>query len=141
MKTQILFEDTYNEVAAIINEIPIKNFDKGYKLAITEKTFDDLKFAYRSTTSYIFKIIHENKKIDTHTRNKIKMRLFCCHMINRIFNRKEVKEHFPSFMNWLAKKKYQYPHTFDMTYFKKWIYEETQENLEKNISLLHKTFF
>ncbi len=28
-----------------------------------------------------------------------------------------------------------------MTYFKKWIYEETQENLEKNISLLHKTFF
>lgn len=32
-------------------------------------------------------------------------------------------------MNWLAKKKYQYPQTFDMTYFKKWIYEETQENL------------
>lgn len=40
MKTQILFEDTYNEVAAILNEIPIKNFDKGYKLSITEKTFD-----------------------------------------------------------------------------------------------------
>lgn len=88
MKTHILFEDTYNEVAAVIDQIPIKNFDKGYKLSITEKTFDELKFAYRSTTSYIFKIIHENKKIDSHTRNKIKMRLFCCHMINRIFNRK-----------------------------------------------------
>lgn len=35
MKTQILFEDTYNEAAAILNEIPIKNFDKGFKLAIT----------------------------------------------------------------------------------------------------------
>jgi hypothetical protein len=58
MKTHILFEDTYNEVAAVIEQIPIKNFDKGYKLSITEKTFDELKFAYRSTTSYIFKIIH-----------------------------------------------------------------------------------
>jgi len=35
MKTQILFEDTYNEAASILNEIPIKNFDKGYKLGIT----------------------------------------------------------------------------------------------------------
>lgn len=68
--------------------MPIKNFEKGYCLQINEKSFDELKFSYRSTTSFIFKTIHENKKIDGHLRNKIKIRLFCCHMINRIFNRK-----------------------------------------------------
>ncbi len=35
MKTQIMFEDTFNEVTPILNEMPIKNFDKGYRLAIT----------------------------------------------------------------------------------------------------------
>jgi hypothetical protein len=58
MKTHIMFEDTYNEASQILSEIPIKNFEKGYKLAITETSFDELKFAYRSTTSYIFKLIH-----------------------------------------------------------------------------------
>jgi len=88
MKAHIMYEDTFNEVSGIINDIPIKNFEKGYKLEIKEKVFDELKLPYRSTTSYIFKNIHENKNINSHVRNKIKMRLFCCHMINRIFNRK-----------------------------------------------------
>ena len=69
------------------------------------------------------------------------MRLFCCHMINRIFIRKEIPNNFPHFINWLQNKGIKYQHTFDFIYFKKWILEETQENLEKNISLLHKKFF
>ena len=84
--------------------MPIRNFEKGYTLNIVEKTFDELKFSYRSTTSYIFKSIHENKKIDLHLRNKIKMRLFCCHMINRIFIRKEIPNNFPHFISWLKTK-------------------------------------
>jgi hypothetical protein len=88
MKAHIMYEDTYNEVNGILSDMPIKNFDKGYKPTVIEKVFDELKLPYRSTTSYIFKHIHENKNINSHVRNKIKMRLFCCHMINRIFNRK-----------------------------------------------------
>lgn len=108
---------------------------------MTEKNFDDLKFAYRSTTSHIFKAIHENKKIHSHTRNKIKLRLFCCHMINRIFNRKEIGDYFQCYNKWLLARKIQYPNAFDFHYFKQWIHEETQENLERNIAHLHKTFF
>jgi hypothetical protein len=141
MKAHLLFEDVYNEVGHVLGEMPIKNFEKGYKPEVHEKSFDDLKFAYRSTTSHIFKSIHENKKIHSHTRNKIKLRLFCCHMINRIFNRKEAGDNFPYFNKWLAQRKIQYPHAFDFHYFKQWIHEETQDNLEKNIALLHKTFF
>lgn len=84
--------------------MPIKNFRKGYSSQVTENSFDELKFCYRSTTSYIFKSIHENKRIEGHLRNKIKMRLFCCHMINRIFNRKEISNNFPHFINWLRSK-------------------------------------
>jgi hypothetical protein len=58
MKAHLLFEDTYNEAGNVLSEINIKNFEKGYKPDVTEKTFDDLKFAYRSTTSHIFKAIH-----------------------------------------------------------------------------------
>ena len=54
------------------------------------------------------------------------MRLFSCHMVNRIFNRKEVLDHFPFFAQWLKKNKIDYPHTFDFVYFKRWIYEEVQ---------------
>lgn len=85
-----MYDDTYNELQNVIQHMPIKNFEKGYTKNVTEKKFDELKFSYRSTTSYIFKSIHENKKINPHLRNKIKIRLFCCHMINRIFNRKEL---------------------------------------------------
>ena len=58
-----------------------------------------------------------------------------------VFNRKEIPDHFPFFIKWLKTKKIEYPHTFDFIYFKKWILEETQQNLERNIALLHKTFF
>ena len=62
-------------------------------------------------------------------------------MINRIFNRKEIADYFQGYSKWLASRKIQYPHSFDFHYFKQWIHEETQENLEKNITHLHKTFF
>ena len=88
LKSQFLFEDTYGLIQDVVHHIPIKNFERGYTLTIHEKTFDELKFSYRSTTAYIFKSIHENKNIEPHLRNKIKMRIFCCHMINRIFKRK-----------------------------------------------------
>ena len=58
MKAHLMFEDTYNEVNIVLKDMPIKNFERGYKLAIDEKTFDELRFSYRSTTSYIFKSIH-----------------------------------------------------------------------------------
>ncbi len=40
MKAHLLFEDTYNEVGNVLSEITIKNFEKGYKPEVTEKTFD-----------------------------------------------------------------------------------------------------
>lgn len=141
MKAHLMFEDVYSEVGHVLGEMPIKNFERGYRPEVTEKSFEELKFAYRSTTSHIFKAIHENKKIHSHTRNKIKLRLFCCHMVNRIFNRKEVSDNFSYYIEWLKARKITYPNAFDFHYFKQWIHEETQGSLEQNIAKLHKTFF
>jgi hypothetical protein len=35
-----MYEDTYNEVKGILGDMPIKNFDKGYKPTVNEKVFD-----------------------------------------------------------------------------------------------------
>lgn len=35
MKAHIMYEDTYNEVNGILNDMPIKNFEKGYKATVT----------------------------------------------------------------------------------------------------------
>lgn len=69
------------------------------------------------------------------------MRLFCCHMINRIFERKDLPKSFPYYFDWLKSEKISYPHSFDFVYFKRWILEERQQNLSDNIQHLHKMFF
>ena len=121
--------------------MPMDNFKSGYSLAINEKSFDEMKKSYRSTTAYIFRAIEYNRRLDPHLRNKIKIRLFCCHMINRIFDRADIEKNFPYFISWQQRKKISYPYTFDFHYFKRWILEEDQENLGHNISHLHKIFF
>jgi hypothetical protein len=57
LKSQFTFEDTYSQIQEVIENMPIKNFGKAYTQMIGEKTFEDMKFPYRSTTSHIFRII------------------------------------------------------------------------------------
>ena len=40
LKSQFTFEDTYSQIQDVIQHMNIKNFEKGYSLNITEKTFD-----------------------------------------------------------------------------------------------------
>ena len=40
MKAHLNFEDVYSEVGHVLGEMPIKNFGKGYKSEVTEKTFE-----------------------------------------------------------------------------------------------------
>jgi len=67
--------------------MPIEGFKKGYRLEITERDFNEFKFGYRSLTVHLFKVIQNCSGINHHLQNKIKLRIFCCHMIKRIFVR------------------------------------------------------
>jgi hypothetical protein len=134
------FEDTYAQILPIVGQIRIRNFSDKFTPNITETEFEQFKVAYRSTTSHVFKLVHENKTIESHLKNKIKMRLFCCHMINRIFDPTEIETNFQYYIKWLVRNGLPYER-FDFVNFKKWILSETKENLDKNIILLHKIFF
>lgn len=73
-------------------------------------------------TSYVFKKVHENRDLDSHLRNKIKLRLFCCHMVNRIFDQNELELNFEYYTRWL-KGSTEAPSQskFDFRNFKKWV--------------------
>jgi hypothetical protein len=134
------FDDAYAQICPVINQFRIRNFVDKFTSTITETEFEQFKVAYRSTTSHVFKLVHENKTIESHLKNKIKMRLFCCHMINRIFDPAETETNFQYYIKWLNRNDLPYER-FDFVNFKKWILSETKENLDKNIILLHKIFF
>jgi hypothetical protein len=34
MKAHLMFEDTYTEVSIVLKDMPIKNFEKGYKVTV-----------------------------------------------------------------------------------------------------------
>lgn len=80
-------------------------------------------------TSYLFKKIHETDKLTNRQKNKMKMRVFCCHAINRIFKRSSINNHFPQFSDYLKQNKIEYPQFFDFYHWKKWMTQETEEKL------------
>lgn len=81
----------------------------------------DFKINYRLVTSHLFKIFCNNMGSNTHLQKKIQLRIFCCHSINKIFSRVDIKKKFPYYFDWIQKKKILLTHSFDMGYFKQWI--------------------
>lgn len=123
LKNQFAYEDTYTLIQSIIHQMPINGFEQGYKLEIKEKDYNEFKFGYRSVTVHLFKVIQKCKNINTHLQNKIKLRIFCCHMIKRIFTRANIHRNFPYYVQWLQVNKIKHHHSFDFTSFKRWILE------------------
>lgn len=74
-------------------------------------------------TMHLFRVIQNCQNMNKHLQYKIKMRIFCCHMINRVFMRQNIERNFPFFVQWLKVNKIKYKHSFDFTYFKRWILE------------------
>ena len=52
------FDDTYCQLYPILAQINIKYFADKFSPNIVENSFEDFKVSYRSTTSYMFKLIH-----------------------------------------------------------------------------------
>lgn len=135
------YEDAYNMACTYSSFIKIENFIEKVSPVVDDLDFSTFKIPYRSTTSYIYKRIHENKDLDMHSKNKLKLKIFCCHMINRIFNQNELDFNFEWYVGWLAIDPRSTQSKLDFSNFKKWIMCESKENLNKNITKLHRIFF
>ena len=50
------------------------------------KNFNDFKEPYRLVVGHVFAKAHKNITEDVHIRSQLKLKLFICHVINRVFN-------------------------------------------------------
>lgn len=62
---------------------------------------------------------------------QVKLELFCCHLINRIFEAKHLEANFPT---------YEGRRKFEHKLFLKWIAEQNRESLEKLINYLNNKY-
>lgn len=66
---------------------------------------------------------HKNIK-DYDRKMRIKLKIFCCHVINRVFEKEYTKELFVHYFTWLKDIKKKKSMRFEMKYFREWIEED-----------------
>jgi hypothetical protein len=76
-----------------------------YKLGdyfnIKAAKFADFKESYRLVVGHVFSKAHKEIAENIVLRSQIKLELFCCHLINRIFEKEYRKEIFMHYFEWL----------------------------------------
>jgi hypothetical protein len=75
--------DFYNRIEAV--GVNIKGFKDSLTPGVTELNFNDFKGSYRVSVGNLFKQIHNDVRLMAELKLRIKLELFCCHLINRIF--------------------------------------------------------
>jgi hypothetical protein len=67
------------------------------------KSFGEFKEPYRLVIGHVFAKAHKNITEDIHIRSQLKLKLFICHVINRVFNKEHNEGIFVHFDNYLKK--------------------------------------
>ena len=99
------------------NEKTIKLREGKNKLSVI---FKEYKEEYRMAVGHAFSKAHQCiKKIDTKTRMKLK--LLCCHLINRVFEKEHRKVIFEHYFRWRYEKSEE--SYFDLGQLRNWIEE------------------
>jgi hypothetical protein len=68
------------------------------------KSFNDFKEPYRLVIGHVFAKAHKNITEDIQIRSQLKLKLFICHVINRVFNCEHNEGIFVHFDNYCSKK-------------------------------------
>lgn len=79
----------------------------------------------------LFKQVHNDSTLPADAKLRIKLELFCCHLINRIFEVKHLETNFPT---------YEGRRKFEHNSFLQWIAEQSQNSLEKLINYLNNKY-
>ena len=99
------------------------------------------KQGYRNTVGKVYEEVHK-KVPDDRTRAALKFRVFCCHLINRVFKTGVRGEIFPYYCAWLKEKgKKSNQKVIDLVGFEEWIKEESSENLLLSVEIMNKIFY
>lgn len=101
--------------------------------------FCDFKEAYRLVVGHVFSKAHKEISENISLRSQVKLELFCCHLINRVFEKEYRKEIFIHYFEWLK-------HTtklkkFSFNTFKEWIKSENSDKLVQTVELVNEKFY
>ena len=80
--------------------------------------FNEYKEEYRVVVGHAFYKSHKAIE-NVEMKMRIKLKIFCCHVINRVFEKEYRKEIFGYYFDWVEKN-YD-SQFFDLRLFKKWI--------------------
>lgn len=75
----------------------IDNFEDGCREDVQD--FKKIKQGYRNTVGMIFEKIHKLVP-DERLKAQLKFKIFCCHLINRVFDSGIKAEFFLNFTQW-----------------------------------------
>lgn len=68
---------------------------------------------------HTFSKAHRSISEDLGLRSRLKLKLFCCHVINRVFERENRNDIFVHYFGWLRREKKT--SRFDFRSFQKWV--------------------
>ncbi len=92
-----------NLLSLNIGKISIPKFQP-QMFNLKAKSFNDFKEPYRLVIGHVFAKAHKNITSDIHIRSQLKLKLFICYVINRVFNKEHNEGIFVHFDQYCNKK-------------------------------------
>jgi adenine-specific DNA methylase len=101
--------------------------------------FTQFKEPYRLVVGHVFSKAHRAMSEKVLQRSQVKLGLFCCHLINRIFEKEYRSEIFTHYFEWLKVAKR--PGKFEFGSFREWIRSENPERLVQTVEAMNDKFY
>ena len=96
---------------------------------------------YRNTIGKVYEEVHRKFSENSWERASLKLKVFLCHIINRVFNGGVNSALFPCLTGWMKKEKGKVARNYDFRVIEEWIEGESVENLTRSQEVINKTFY
>ena len=103
--------------------------------------FSKFKVGYRNTIGRVYEEVHRKYPENTQERAGLKLKVFLCHIINRVFSGPFNSSLFPHFAAWNKKSKGRTPKAYDFRSLEDWMEQESADNLNASQEVINKAFY
>lgn len=97
--------------------------------------------AYRNTVGKVYEEAHKKLADNLQDRAALKLKLFFCHIINRVFSGAVNVAIFPYYVAWLKRNGMRVPYRYDFGSIEEWIRNERPENLQRSQDTINQMFY
>lgn len=96
---------------------------------------------YRNTIGRVYEQVHRKYPDNTYERASLKLKVFLCHIINRVFVGGLNEKLFPYFVGWMKKGGGKIGKNYDFRLIEEWIDSESIQNLNSSQEIINSTFY